>query len=126
MPDLNDLIAQRDTLNRQIKEQAQAAAWAFGDSLEALMEVVYSYAQDNHVPWTSSRKNVTTVTLAERVSVDFGREEEDYRGFLAVRNTDGLRADFGDTLPPVKALIGLIGGLLGDTAAQISSKEQAK
>lgn len=112
MNDVDDLIRQRDELDRRIIKQQDAARGAFEDALYALENKVREYAIDVGLDLAEDfRKNATIFTIGGEVIVEFGHIQEGYGGFFHVRTPDGQQIDFGAP-PPAGALLGLIGGLL--------------
>ncbi len=112
MTDLHTMRAERDRLDRQIRQAETDAAAEFNSDLSQLSHAIYQHARDNHIPWTdSSRKNWTTITLDSRVTINLGEHDPHYgTGGLTI-TAPGITAEF-DPLPAAATLTGLITFLL--------------
>jgi hypothetical protein len=112
MSDLDTMRAERDRLDRQIRQAETDAAATFNTTLCQLSDAVYQHARDNHIPRTdTTRKNWTTITLDGRVTVHLGEHDDHYGpGGLTVTGP-GITAQF-DPLPAAATLTGLITYLL--------------
>lgn len=111
MTDLAAMRAERDRLDRQIRETEAEALAALNFDLDRLSDALYEHAGRNGIPWTDGgRKNWTTLVLAERVTVKFGKWTADSGGGLMVI-AGGMTATF-DQLPATGMLTGLVDFLL--------------
>lgn len=115
MNDVEQRRRQRAELDASIARDEEALADTFNTHLEALSDAVDRLLRDRELAGEySERKNVSSVTVSDRIRVDFGRIENEYSGFLAVsdlRTGMVLRTDPGP-LPTESALLGLLAGML--------------
>lgn len=117
MSDVSDLIRQRDALSRQIETAQREATGNFARDLEVLYNETLRYAASHSLTvGESERKNVTTVTLGERIRVAFARDDGEHSTGLSVTTTDGAEVSFSKLPAPV-ALTGLLDGLRSSDAS---------
>ena len=104
--------AERDRLNRQIRQAETDAAATFNCDLSQLSCAIYQHARDNHIPCTdSTRKNWTTITLDGRLTLGLGEHDPHYgQGGLTI-TAPGITAQL-DPLPTPHTLTALITHLL--------------
>lgn len=116
---LGDMIAQRDALDRQIRDAQMSVRQKNIAELDALQEAVMECAAFNEMETTSGdRKNLISVTIDGWLTVSFGYPEDRYAQCLTVRTAGGIEVDFTGELPPPQALAGLLNGLIAYDRAQ--------
>jgi len=113
MTDLDAMRAEREHLDRQIREAEVDAIGTFNFTLSQLSDALYEHTDNSRIPLADNcRKNWVTVILghAERVTVKFGAWNDYGRGGLTVL-AGGMTAEF-DPLPSAEVLTGLVDFLL--------------
>lgn len=113
MTDLDAMRAERERLDRQIREAEAETVGEFNFALSQLSDALYEHADNGRIPLADScRKNWVTIILghAERVTVKFGAWNDYGRGGLTVL-AGGMTAEF-DPLPSAETMTGLVDFLL--------------
>jgi hypothetical protein len=120
-----EMVAQRDALDRHIRDAQLSVRQKRTAGLDALQEAVMDCAAFNEIEAKSSeRKNVISVTIDGWLTVSLGYPEDRYAECLTVRTRGGIVADFSGELPPARALTGYLNGLIEhDRIAQAADTE---
>lgn len=103
-------------------EHARAVKWEdYNEALGQLEDAVAEWASTKGLSvGVTERKNVVALRVADVVTIEFGRQEDELRGFIAIK-TDG--ADFHADRGEVRAEV-LIGFVIGAIAAGRSTAPQ--